>query len=557
MRLPTFRRAAHALLLGPLLVLWAGCAREPEAWFRECASERGLAWEHVRGREQRYWFPEIMGGGVGLVDVDRDGALDVYLVQSGDLAEPEPALGNRLFRNLGGARFEDATARVGGDEPGYGMGCAIADADQDGDDDVYVTNLGPNVLYLNQDGVLRAAAGAGVADPAWSTSAAWLDHDADGDLDLCVANYVRWSRERELVCRSAQGTRDYCSPLNYDAPTRATLYRNDGGALFHDVSEVAGLGEAFGNGLGVVAADLDQDGRQDLYVANDMMPNQLWHNRGDGTFDERALLAGCAVNRDGAAEAGMGIVAADIDEDGDLDLFVTHLRDETNTLYRNQGGMFSDQTSVLGLGAPSLPFTGFGVGAADFDRDGALDLYVANGAVTENRVRFTPEDPYAEPNLLFAGRTGPGGTRFEEVLPRGGTAEPMIGNSRGAALGDLDEDGDVDVIVVENGARVRLLENLATSGHWIGLDVREASGGTAHGAALTLRSGTRERHRAVTSSGSYCSSNDARVLCGLGDAAEPVEVSVRWIDGTEERFGPLAVDAKHVLRRGQGAPLVR
>jgi hypothetical protein len=551
---PRTSRIAPRLVL--CTVCLAGCAGEAPSWFREEARERGLDWVHVRGRTQRFWFPEIMGGGVGLLDQDGDGALDVYLVQSGDLAEPSPDGANRLFRNLGGARFADVTATVGGGDPGYGMGCAVGDADQDGDPDVYVTNVGPNTLLLNDGGTLGAAPlEAGVSDEGWGTSAAWVDIDADGDLDLYVVNYLRWSPEREIECHSPQGGRDYCSPTSYDAPARDVLYRNEGGGRFRDVSEAAGLGAAFGNGLGVASGDLDLDGWVDLYVANDMMPNQLWTNRGDGTFVDRALFSGCAVNRDGAAEAGMGAVALDVEDDGDLDLFVTHLRDETNTFYCNQGGRFSDQTSVLGLGGPSLPFTGFGVGFQDFDRDGTLDAYVANGAVTRGRRARDPSDPYAEPNQLFRGVTDAAGSvRFEELLPRGGTAEELLGSSRGAAFGDLDEDGDADVVVVDSGARVKLLLNQAAGGHWIGLRVLERSGGDAEGARLTLECSGKRRYRWVTSGGSYCSASDARALCGLGADRAPTTVVVRWTDQSEERFGPLEPGRKHVLRRGTGTP---
>ena len=539
-------------LLATLLLL-AACGRAPEdeAWFRAVPPEQGLDWRHVRSDEARFWFPEIMGGGVGLLDVDQDGALDVYLVQSGDLAHPRPEHANRLFRNQGGLAFVDATAELGGADAGYGMGVACGDADQDGDLDVLVTNVGPNAFLRNEQGKLvDDTARAGLGDPAWSTSAAWFDADADGALDLYVANYLRWSPERERDCHAPQGGRDYCSPMSYDAPLRDLLYRNRGDGSFEDVSAAAGLGLAFGNGLGVVTGDLDDDGRLDVYVANDMMPNQLWHNRGDWTFEDRALLAGCAVNKDGATEAGMGLVAVDAESDGDLDLFVTHLRQETNTFYQNRAGSFRDATGPLGLAEPSRAFTGFGVVFQDFDRDGTLDVYVANGAVTRNPSPFRADDPYAEPDQLFqGGRRADGALVFQERLRADGTRFGPIENSRGLAAGDLDGDGDADLVVVDNGARARLLENVAPGGHWLGLDVRERSGGPAEGARVTLTAGTTVQQRLVTTNGSYGSSQDPRVLVGLGAASGEVSVEVRWVDGTRTAFGALAVDRWHRLAR--------
>jgi hypothetical protein len=523
------------------------------AWFEEVAGRAGIDFRHVPARERRFRFPEIMGAGLGFADVDGDGFLDLYCVQGGELdgaGAGASAPTDRLYRNRRDGTFEDVTAASGIVERGYGMGCAFGDADGDGHVDLYVTNVGPNALYRNRGlGTFEdVTARAGVGDPRWSTSSSFLDYDADGDLDLFVVNYVNWSSEREIECRSPSGRRDYCSPLNYNAPAADILYRNEGGLAFTDVSEASGIARNFGNGLGLACGDFDQDGRMDVYVANDLMPNQLWLGRADGTFRDVAVVAGCAVDADGKSKAGMGCVAFDYQQDGDLDLFMTHLGGETNTLYRNDAGRFTDKTDAAGLGLPSLPFTGFGVGAADFDHDGLLDLYVANGRVT-----LGPTDgptTFDEPNQLYRGLDG---QRFEEVAPRGGTLPPLVGNSRGAAFGDYDNDGDVDVAVSDNGGGVALLENVAARGHWIELRVLGAGGSDALGASVRVAGTGRIDFRTVQAGFSYCSSNDPRVHVGRGTNADPVTVTVRWLDGTQEAFGPLDVDALHVIRKGTGA----
>ncbi|MHC4974922.1 MAG: CRTAC1 family protein [Planctomycetota bacterium] len=576
MRAMTGRRRRHgapreAVDVGPLgavlaAAVLAGCGESPapsgagagtasvpretppaEPWFDEVAAEAGLDFVHTPG-PIRHLFPEIVAGGAGWLDHDGDGDLDLYLVQGGDFQAPSASAVNRLYRNDGAGRFEDVTATAGVGDPGYGMGCTAADYDGDGDVDLYVTNVGPNVLYRNDgDGTFTdVTEAAGVGHPGWGTSCAFVDYDGDGDLDLFVVNYVIWSVDTEIECRAGSGARDYCKPANYHAPAQDVLYRNDGDGTFTDVTEAAGIHRAFGNGLGVACGDYDLDGRMDVYVANDGMPNQLWLNQGDGRFVDAALASGCAVNMQGKAEAGMGVAAIDVEDDGDLDLFMTHLRDETNTFYLNEGGIFDDATASIGLSAPSIRYTGFGMGFADFDHDGLHDLYVANGRVGMWDPAPDPDDPYAEPNQLFRG-SGQG--RFEEV-PGGGCAAAVMGTSRAAAFADYDDDGDVDVAVVNRSGAVQLLRNRkGGDGHWVALRVLDANGADALGARVRLEAGGRARWRQVQVAYSYCASNDPRVNVGLGGATTVDRVTVFWPEGGERSYGPLAAGRLHVLER--------
>ena len=525
---------------------------EVEPWFREAAVERGIDFVHESGHGEHYLMPEIMAGGAALFDADGDGDLDAYLVQGGSL-KGAPRHFNQLYLNKGAGRFENATAGSGSGDGGYGMGVAAADYDGDGDSDLYVTNVGANTLLQN-DGRGRFAdvtAAARVGDRSWGAGAAFLDYDGDGDLDLFAANYIDWSMETRKECANSLGGPDYCSPQDYNAPVRDLLYRNNGDGSFTDVSLAAGLDAAFGNGLGVVCGDFDGDGRSDIFVANDGVMNQLWMNRGDGTFVDQALLRGCALDESGIAKAGMGVSAVDVDDNATLDLLVVNLESETDSFYRNEGTYFTDATAAVGLAWGSHLYTRFGVGLLDFDNDGLLDLYAANGRIDRGSSSGKAGDPFAEPNLLFSG--GPDG-RFEEVLPRGGTSELLVATSRAAAFGDVDDDGGIDVLVVNRDAPAHLLRNVvAARGGWIAFRVLNERGSDALGAVVTFAVGETGKTREVRTAYSYLAANDARIHVGLGAAAEVSGVVVRWPGGPSESFGAFEGGSTVTLRQGSGA----
>ncbi len=536
--------------------------------FVERASEAGLNFDHRNGAAGDYNYPELLVGGGALVDYDDDGFLDVYLVQSGPVpgvpgnAGILPASGgaavdlpgNRLYRNLGDGTFEDATEAAGVGDTGYGAGATAADYDRDGMTDLYVTNVGANRLYRNLGGgsFEDVTERAGVGDAAWSSSSVFFDYDGDRDLDLFVANYVVWSAARERPCLGPNGLRNYCNPAEYP-PAPDTLYRNDGGGRFTDVSEAAGIRSVAGPGLGVVAADFDGDGLVDLYVANDQAVNHLWLNRGDGTFREDALARGAALNELGQPEAGMGIAVADPDGDGDLDLFLTHLAGETNTYYRNDGhGFFQDVTDEKGLGGVSQAYTGFGTSWFDYDGDGTLDLFVANGKVTPGD---TAAFDYREPNQLLRGL--PSG-RYEDVSGRAGAAFELLEVSRGAAFGDLDNDGDMDILVVNNEGRVRLLRNeVGNSRSWLAVDL--CGGGildrSAVGSRVTIKAGGRSWTRDVRPARSFAVANDPRVHFAFGDTSSLDHLTVRWSHGgVTERVGLPINSVLRLLAPGGTAP---
>jgi len=524
------------------------------AWFIRAPGDGGIDFRHETGHRDRYYMPESACGGAALFDMDNDGDLDVYLVQAGSLLlPPELRPPNRLFENRGDGTFTDVSERSGTGDRGYGMGVACGDYDDDGDIDLFVANYGRNILYRNNgDGVFDdVTVAAGLANEGWSTCGVFFDYDADGDLDLYVCSYLFWTPENEIDCYNDMGSLDFCSPMSHNTPAPDQLYRNNGDGTFTDVSEAAGITTSLGTGLGVLAGDFNLDSRPDLFIANDAMKDQLWINQGDGTFINDALIAGCAVDNDGVAKAGMGVTTADLDDDGDLDLMVCNLGQEADSMYRNDGGFFTDVTASAGLGHVSRAFTRFGMAWHDFNHDGLPDLYQANGRV-KRLVETFSEDPYAEPNLLFRG-VGP--LRFVEQFPRGGTAEPLHHNSRAAAFGDIDNDGDIDILINNIDGPPYLLLNIAPkAGHWLLVRAVNDYGSDALGATVLIRLGDRVIRREVRPAYSYLASNDPRVHFGLGDRDRIDEVIITWPDGAAESFGPLRADQIIELRRGAGKP---
>jgi hypothetical protein len=558
-------------------------------WFTGVAQSSGLSFTHFNGMSGHFYYPEIMAPGVALLDYDNDGDLDVYVTQGQPLGS-DPAvlqaaaargvLKDRLFRNdtvvnadgTRTIRFTDVTEQSGIDIRTYGMGVAVGDFDNDGYVDIYRTGLnGAVLLHNNGNGTFTdVTKQAGVADAnSWSVSATFFDYDRDGWLDLFVGNYLNYSIAGDVQCQSVTGRRDYCPPNSYRAqPSR--LFHNRGDGTFEDVTAKALLGGAYGPALGVSTADFNNDGWIDLYVANDGQPNQLWINQRNGTFKDTAFIAGAAVSGTGQAEASMGIDAGDIDNDGDEDLIITNWLDQMNALYVNDGtGNFEDRRASSGLGAPSLAKTGFGAGWFDFDRDGWLDLFVANGGVATIEAQARAHDPFPlkmTPQLYRNGGAG----RFEDVSSRAGAVFKIADVGRGVAFGDIDNDGDTDVVVVNSNGPLRLLlNNHPNQNHWVGLRLvrsvrlqpdRSGPPEGGHyvrdqlGARLQIiRDGLPTLWRRARADGSYASANDPRVLVGLGASAVNPTVKVTWPSGHVETFANVAIDRYTTLVEGSGS----
>jgi hypothetical protein len=510
----------------------------------------------VNGRSPEYYLPETTGAGCAFLDYDNDGWMDIYLVNSGrcDFFDPNPPLRNALYRNNRDGTFTDMTEKAGVPGGGYGMGVAVGDYNGDGFPDLYVTQYGRSILYRNNgDGTFTdVTVKAGVAAPGWASSAVWFDYDNDGKLDLFVCRFVDFDKSKNKFCGDAHiGERRYCIPKVYD-PMASWLFHNNGDGTFRDVSEETGISKFLGKAWGVVATDINNDGWMDLFVANDTVSNFLFVNR-QGKFEEAGLGADVAYSQDGVARSGMGVDSADYDQDGWQDLFVANVDQEMYSLYHNNHDLtFDDKAIPLGIGRLTRLMSGWGVKFFDYDNDGNLDLFFANGHPDDKIEEQSTSVKYKEPLMLLHNN----GKSFEDVSSNAGPAFKQAFAARGMAIGDFDNDGAVDVLVaVNNGAPV-LLKNVAADGnHWLGLHlIGKRCNPDAVGAHITWQAGDLKRSRLKTSGGSYLSSHDPRDILGLGPHTKIDKLEVRWPLPSQrvDTFTNVAVDRYITLVEGAG-----
>jgi Flp pilus assembly protein TadD len=541
-----------------VLVLVAAGSRAPDArssdpkagdevTFVDEAAEAGILVTNVSGSAEKRHIVETTGSGACFLDYDSDGDMDLYIV-NGDTLDRRTAdntARDALYQNLGGGEFVDVTTRAGVGDPGWGGGCYAGDYDNDGDPDLYITNFGRDVLYRNEgDGTFREVTrDAGLGDPRWSSGAAFLDFDRDGRLDLYVANYLRFDpNDADTLARRCRwkGAEVMCGPRGFP-PESDLLYHNEGGGVFSDVTGPAGIAAAARFGLGVVVGDLDDDQDADILVANDSQENLLWVNDGHGHFTDRALSAGVALSADGRAQAGMGAALGDFDDDGDEDFLVTNFSDDYDTLYRNEGGLqFSDVSLAVGLDPGTRAPLGWAGVFLDYDNDGDLDLFVANGHVYPEVDQHDPATSYRQRNLLFANEGG----RFVDVTARSGPGLALVRSGRGAAVGDYDDDGDLDLLVVnENDAPSLLRNDGGNRRHWLKVRlVGRRSNRDGIGARLYLEAGGRRQLREARLQAGYYSSHDPRIHFGLGTATVAARLRIRWPSGREQVLTDLPAD---------------
>jgi hypothetical protein len=527
--------------------------------FTDITAQSGVRFRQSASPTSQKYLPETMGGGVALFDYDNDGRLDIFLTNGALIQDPMPKgarpdkrdsrFWNRLFHQKADGTFEDVTERAGLRGEGYSMGAAAADFDGDGLTDLFVTGYGSAALYRNRgDGTFEDVTQKTKAFVSgWTTSAGWFDYDRDGRLDLFVARYMDWDFERgALYCGSPQ-VRAYCHPDNFKGAPPVLLHQKADGT-FEDVSMKAGVADPEGKSLGVVFADFDSDGLSDVFVANDNARQFLFRNKGDGTFEDAALLAGVGYDENGKAFSGMGVDAADYDNDGHVDVFVTALSNETYPLFRNNGDMtFAYATSTAGVGLVTIPYSGWGTRFADFDNDGLRDIFVAQGHVLDTIEKTTGFLAYRQTPLLLR-NTGRG---FVNVSASAGLAQPFA--ARGAAFGDIDNDGDTDVVLGQTDGPAVILRNNGTKNHWLGLSLSGTKGnrqGLGARVSVTDSSGAKQVFD-VTASGSYLSSNDPRLVVGLGGKSAVRTVEIRWPDGKTQTLSSPQSDAYQTIREPQ------
>jgi enediyne biosynthesis protein E4 len=541
-------------------------AADPAVQFTDITQTTRIAFKHENSATSSKYLVETMGGGVALVDYDNDGRLDVFLTNGAKITDPmpggtfpdkaDPKYWNRMYRQTQDGEFVDVTEKAGLSgmpQNRYGMGVAVGDYDNDGFQDLYVTNFGGNTLYRNNGSgtFTDVTTRAGVAADGWSASAGFFDYDNDGRLDLFVTRYLTWAFEKNRYCGEKKaGYRAYCHPDNFDGIANV-LYHNDGNGTFTDVSAKAGIADPSGKGLGLAFADYDDDGFIDVYVANDSVQSFLYRNKGGGTFDEVGLLAGVGFNEDGKTFAGMGVDFSDYDNDGRPDVFVTDLSNERYRLFRHNGdGSFRDVTNAAGVGGATLPFAGWSTRFFDYDNDGWKDIFVAQGHVMDTIEKTSPNLRYLQPLLLLRNESG----RFVRVVP----GEPFKYDwaGRGAAFGDLDNDGDVDIVVSNVGQKAFVLRNDGGNRrNWLGI----ATTGTR-----SNRDGIGARIKVVSASGlsqvftvstavGYLSASDRRIIVGLGDDAMAKLVEIRWPSGTVQKLEGVKAGQTIVAKEPEGS----
>lgn len=517
----------------------------------------GITWKHTSGKSPEHYLPETTGAGCAFFDYDNDGWMDIYFVNSGkcDFFDPNPPLRNALYHNNRDGTFTDVTLKAGVAGGGYGQGVAVGDYNGDGFPDLYVTQYGRSILYHNNgDGTFTdVTEKAGVAAPGWSSSAVWFDYDNDGKLDLFVCQFVEFSKAKNKDCRTGEDAkRGYCIPHVY-RPMASWLFHNNGDGTFTDVSKSSGIAAHLGKAWGVVATDINNDGLMDLFVANDTVANFLFANRGHGKFDEIGEVAGVAYSTEGRPRSGMGVDSGDFDQDGWMDLFVANIDREMYSLYRNNHDeSFDDHAGSTGIASATRLMSGWGLKFLDFDNDGNLDLFLANGNPDDLIEQLQPQVKYEEPPLLFRGN----GKVFENISGQAGPIFSQPLSARGMAIGDFNNDGSTDVLIsVNNGAPILLRNNAARGNHWLGVKLAGTkSNPDAVGARITYQAQDLKRSRMKVGGGSFLSDHDPRVVLGIGKRTKIDWLEIKWPQpgGATERFTGLPLDRYITIVEGQG-----